>query len=289
MRTRTPSVYFAGGEPTVRKDLPELTRAARDMNYYPIIINTNGSLIERNLKQEKWHTWLADTDIIIVSLDALDLQLLAKMWVYKRPETVLRNLLLLRELAEEMDFKLMVNTVIQPGHTDEARAVLDFANDMGIWFCPVPQNDGPTIHDGLQADEGYRELAETIIARKKEGELIIGSARMNRRLLYSEPLQCRNTLKPHVDLDGRLAWPCKASVNVKPEYVNVLAHENVESLYSAAGKLVNPNGFHGPAKNQCGANCNWAQNYSTDAYAHGLANPLGMVRDVVDFLRPGRA
>jgi len=67
MRTRTPSVYFAGGEPMIRKDLPELTRHARDTGYFPVVINTNGSLLERRLRDASWRTWLADTDVIVVS------------------------------------------------------------------------------------------------------------------------------------------------------------------------------------------------------------------------------
>ena len=42
MRTRTPAVYFAGGEPTARKDLPTLVRRAAELKYYPIVVNTNG-------------------------------------------------------------------------------------------------------------------------------------------------------------------------------------------------------------------------------------------------------
>ena len=103
--------------------------------------------------------------------------------------------------------------------------------------------------------------------------------------MNSEPADCKNTLKPHVDFDGRLAWPCKACVNVKPEYVDVLGHDGVDGLYAAASKLVNPNGFHGPAKNQCGSDCNWAQNYSTDAYAHGLLHPTALLGDIAEFLR----
>ena len=53
MRTGTPSVYFSGGEPTLRKDLPLLTRAARDLDYYPIIVNTNGSVIDRLLERAR--------------------------------------------------------------------------------------------------------------------------------------------------------------------------------------------------------------------------------------------
>jgi hypothetical protein len=108
---------------------------------------------------------------------------------------------------------------------------------------------------------------------------------MIRRLLNSEPLVCRNTLKPHIDFDGRVAWPCKSSVNVKPEYVNVLEHNHVDSLYARASEFVNPNKFHGPARNQCGANCNWAQNYTTDTYAHGLLHPMSLVADIREFLR----
>lgn len=284
MRTRTPSVYFAGGEPTIREDLPELTRHAHALGYYPIIINTNGSLLHRQLRKPQWHDWLANMDIIIVSLDGLDLEMLNGMWVYRRSDDVIRNLLMLRELRDEMGFKLMVNCVIQPGHTDEARAVLDFANDMGIHFCQVPVNVGPVVDGHLLTDPGYAELAETILERKKARYKISGSLRMNRRLLYAEPLNCRNTIKPHIDYDGNLVWPCKACVNVKPDYVNVLKFDHVDDLYRYASSRINPTRFHGPAANQCGANCNWAQNYSTDAYVQGLRNPMSLVRDVFDFL-----
>ncbi len=201
MRTGTSSVYFAGGEPTLRKDLPELTRAARDLDYFPTIVNTNASALDSLLRMESWRGWLADLDILIVSLDALDLELLSRMWVTRKPEKVLRNLLLVRALAEEMDLKLMVNTVIQPGRIEHARDVLDFADDMGLWFCPVPVNVGPRVSGGLQADPAYRDLVELILARKRAGRRISGSLRMNERLLRSAPLQCRNSLKPHIDYE----------------------------------------------------------------------------------------
>jgi hypothetical protein len=80
-----------------------------------------------------------------------------------------------------------------------------------------------------------------------------------------------------------LVWPCKSSVNVAPARVRVLDHEDVDSLYAAASELVDPTRFKGPAKNQCGADCNWAQNYTTDAYRHGLEHPLALLRETVEF------
>ncbi|NOY91467.1 MAG: radical SAM protein [Deltaproteobacteria bacterium] len=283
MRTRTPSVYFAGGEPTLRKDLPELTEEASRLGYYPIVVNTNGSAIDRLLRKSAWRSWLAQTDMVVVSLDGLNLEELSRVWEYDRPEDVLRNLLLLRELADEMRVKLMVNCVIRPGHIAEARAVLDLANDLGIWFCPVPQNVGPRVHGALHESADYQALVETILERKREGLRVTGSLRLLERLLRSEPLTCRNTLKPHIDYDGSLVWPCKSSVNVAPERLRVLDHADVDALYAAASELVDPTRFKGPAKNQCGADCNWAQNYSTDAYRHGLEHPLSLLRETIEF------
>ncbi len=283
MRTRASAVYFAGGEPTVRKDLPTMARAARDMNYHPIIVNTNGSILHKLLEKDAWRTWLADMDQIIVSLDSLDLDSLKSMWVYKKPHDVIRNLLMLRELSEEMNFKLMVNVVIQPDTIEAAGDVIDFVNDLGIWLTVVPMNTGPTIDSAMVDNPAYRALAEKILERKRAGYNIIGSTRFNRRLLFSEKLTCRNTLKPHVDFDGRLVWPCKATVNVEPEYINVLDFEHVDGLYDYASSKISPHNFHGPASNQCGANCNWAQNYSTDAYAHGLVKPTSLVKEMFDF------
>lgn len=284
MRTRTPSVYFSGGEPTGRKDLPELTRTAYELSYYPLIINTNGSLIHRQLAKPAWRRWLADMDIIVVSLDSLDLAELREVWVYKRPEVVVRNLLMLRHLAEKFQFKLLVNTVIEPGKVDQAKDVLDFVNDMGIWFCPVPMNVGPRIHPALPTDPAYRRLSDIILARKRAGYRITGSSRMNERLLRSAKLNCRNTLKPHIDFDGRVGWPCKSAVNVPAQFVDVLQFDHVDDLYEAASKRINPTCFHGPAANQCGGDCNWAQNYTTDAYHHGLENPLSLLGEVAGFL-----
>ena len=285
MRTGTPSVYFSGGEPTLCRDLPRLTRVANDLDYYPIVVNTNGSVVDRLLGLDEWRTWLADTDIVVVSLDALDLPALGRLWDTPHPERVVRNLLLLRRLASSMRIKLMVNTVIQPGMIGHARDVLDFANDLGIWFCPVPMNSGPAIDAGLAADPAYPAFVDLVLERKAAGYPIGGSPRMLRRLLRSEKLVCRNTLKPHVDFDGRLFWPCKASVNVEPEMIDVLSFESVEALYEHARRKIDPTGFHGPGANQCGASCNWAQNYSTDAYVHGLEHPCSLLRDVAEFTR----
>lgn len=283
MRTRASSVYFAGGEPTLRKDLPELVAHARALDYYPIVINTNASAFDRLLTMRSWSTFPRDIDTIVVSLDGLELDWLARTWGTKSPEDVLRNLYLLAELADEYRIKLMVNCVVQPGQVRHARDVLDFARDLGVWFTTVPMNTRATIDGRLLEDAEYRAFAELVLARKREGQRITGSLRMNRRLLFSEPLDCRNTLKPHIDHDGALYWPCKASVAVEPARVPVLDFDHVDTLWAECTSRIDPTRF----SERCGGSCNWAQNYSTDAYAHGLLHPLSLLSEVSGFL--GRA
>ncbi|MBX3268800.1 MAG: radical SAM protein [Sandaracinaceae bacterium] len=280
MRTRCPSVYFAGGEPTLRDDLPELASEARALRYFPIVLNTNGSAIVKRLHHPGFSTLLRDLDLVVVSLDALDPTVLSTMWGYPRPADVLWAIHVLAELRGPLRFRLMVNCVVQPGRVAHARAVLDFARELGIGFAPVPVNVGPAVDATLADDPEYADFVELVLARKREGQVIAGSERMLERLLSSTPLTCRNTLKPHIDHDGKLFWPCKASVAVEPVTLDVRDFAHVDALWAHAAAAIDPRGF----SSRCGARCNWAQNYTTDAYAHGLVEPLSLLREVRGFV-----
>jgi MoaA/NifB/PqqE/SkfB family radical SAM enzyme len=285
MRTGTSAIYWCGGEPTMRKDLPELLDHACDLGYYPNMINTNGSLIHQRLADPQWNKFLRQMDIIIVSLDALNTSKLHKLWGVKKAKQVMINLLLLRELRKQVNFKLAVNTVITPDTIDEARAVFDLACDLDIWFVPVPVNFKHEPNRQLIDNDKYRELSELIIARKKKGYKVIGSPTLLKRLLYAEPYQCLTALKPHVWSNGEICWPCRASANVKPVEINLLDYNSFDEAYEAGRKLINPNFFHGPGKNQCGGQCSWMQNYTTSRYLDGITNPIssGFISELKEF------
>ena len=227
--------------------------------------------------------------MVVVSLDGLHLERLRSLWGTPRPRQVVVNLLLLRELRRVTAFKLAVNTVITPGSIDEADAVLDLACDLGIWFVPVPVNVGHRPNRELLQNSSYVALAEKILERKRQGHRIIGSSRLLKQLLYAEPYQCLTALKPHVWSDGRLCWPCRASVNVRPEDIDHLAYRTFDEAYEAGRRIIKPDFFHGPARNQCGGECAWMQNYTTARYLEGLDHPLssGMAGETLEFaLRP---
>ena len=283
MRTGTSAIYFCGGEPTLRNDLPELTRSAWDLGYFPLMINTNAALLHRRLAAPAWSDWLARMDIVICSLDSLDPARLDALYVTSDGEDVVRNVVALSHLAEHTGTKVVVNCILRPGQIDSAEAVFEWANRMGIWFVPVPLNHGPSAMGGLLEDQSYRKLVGRILDHKSRGGRVVGSRRMLERMLCQAPIRCLPSLKAHVDPDGSLWWPCKPSAGVEPVKVPILDHDSVDAAWAAGRRLIEPNGFHGPGEGQCGADCGWAQNYAADLYAEGLVHPLRLAGAIRDF------
>lgn len=282
------AVYFCGGEPTLRKELPELAEYANRIGYFPLMINTNGSRFHVILKDPRYSRLLKNLDIIIVSLDALDLEKLSGVWGVKKSlcEQVVVNILSLRRLQEKVRFKLMVNTVITPETIDEADSILDWANDMDIWYSPVPMNRGPVIDPGLASSLEYSALCDKIVSRKKKGFKILGSSRLINGLVRGEKIECFPSLIPHVDGDGYTYWPCKASSNIKPVKLNVLDYRSFDELYMVAEEMISVKEIHGNGPGQCGSDCHWMQNHVSDALAKGIAKPIrsGALLDIFEFI-----
>jgi MoaA/NifB/PqqE/SkfB family radical SAM enzyme len=291
MRTGTSAVYFCGGEPTLDRDLPRFTEAAWQMGYKPLMINSNGSLFHKTLRRPEWRHWLRQMDIIIISVDGLSVPRLRDMWGTDQVEDVFVNLLLLRELRRHVDFKLCVNTVIAPDTIDMAADVLDWANDLGVWFVPVPVHyhdhgaEGFSFKRDMIDRADYRALAERILERKRQGYPIIGTERILRMLLYVEPYTCLPTLRPHVDPDGRIAWPCRGPKHGSPIGINLLDHRTVDECWAAAQTQKDATNFHGDGPNQCGDLCAWMQNYTTARYHEALVDPLGagLISEIREF------
>lgn len=283
MRSGTSAIYFCGGEPTLRNDLPSLTRSAWDLGYFPLMINTNAALLHRRLANPEWSDWLARMDIVICSLDSLDPGHLDGLYVTDEGEHVIRNVSALARLAEHTGTKVVVNCILRPGNIDHAEAVFDWARRLGIWFVPVPLNHGPSATHDLLEDPDYRRLVQRILREKGRGGRILGSQRLLERLLNQVPIKCLPSLKAHVDPDGSVWWPCKPCVNVEPIKVPVLGHRTLDEVWAEGRRLIDPSGFHGPGDDQCGANCGWAQNYAGDLYAFGLEHPLSLLGAIRDF------
>ncbi|MHA1733341.1 MAG: radical SAM protein [Promethearchaeota archaeon] len=267
------ALYFCGGEPTLRKDLPELLDHATRRNMFNMI-NTNGSLVGDLLLKPGYEKFLAQMDVVILSLDSLSVRQLADMYRVGEPAArkVLRNLLALKVLQNYVPFKLVANTVITRDNVGESHDILDFCNDLGITFSPVSANKGHEPDWELVRSPGYRELVAAILSRARGGYPMIASPGMLERLLLVKGFRCFPTVFDHVDHDGGAFWPCKAYPGAVK--VPVLAHRSVRGVHAAGSELVDPYNFHGHGPNQCGGDCAWMQNCVTDAYGRALTRGI---------------
>jgi len=292
MREATSAIMFCGGEPTIDPDFPKFTDAAWRLGYHPLMMNTNGFVLHKALQRPEWRHWLSQIDTIVYSLDGLCVPRLRGLWGIQKVEQVMVNLLMLRELRRSVDFKLVVNTVIGPDSIEMASDVLDFVNDLGdVWFVPVPlhchghEAEGFSFGRDLVERRDYQELAGRMLERKKQGHLMVGTHRLLDMLVHVKPYTCLPTLRPHVDPDGQVAWPCRGPKHCDPVYVNLLDYASVDECWEAANRLKSATHFHGPRPEQCGDRCAWMQNYTTARYHEFLTDVMhaGLLQEIKEF------
>jgi len=276
------AIYFCGGEPTIRKDLPELLDYSTKLNMFNMI-NTNGSLLGDLLVKPRYMNFLLQMDVIIISLDSLNIKDLSRMYEVneKISRNVLKNLLALKILQNYVPFKLVANTVITKETIEESFDILDFCNDLRITFSPVSSNIGHEADPELLEDPNYKKLTQKIIERANQGYPMIASARMLNKLLNFKGFDCYPVVFDHIDYNGEVFWPCKAYQHAA--MINVLKYKNIKKVHKAACKLINPTNFHGTGPKQCQGNCAWMQNCVTDTYAYALSKGIfdsGVLKEI---------
>lgn len=279
------AIYFCGGEPTIRKDLPELLDYSTKLNMFNMI-NTNGSLIGDLLLKPNYKKFLSQMDVIIISLDSLSIPQLSEMYEVKDEisRKVIRNLLTLRILQNYVPFKLTANTVITEDTIEESFDILDFCNDLGITFSPVAANVRHEPNYELLKNPRYQTLVTKIIERSNQGFPMIASARMFERLLRAGEFKCYPSVFDHIDYTGELFWPCKTYPDVA--MINVLNYKNLREVHKAAEKLINPTNFHGDGPNQCKGHCKWMQDCICDTYGTALQGLFasGVLKEMIGLI-----
>ncbi|TFF86735.1 MAG: radical SAM protein [Promethearchaeota archaeon] len=281
MRTGTSSVYFCGGEPTLRKDLPFFIDKAWNMGFWPVAINTNASVLHKKLLKPEWSNVLRQLDIMVISLDALDIDLLNNLYQVKMGRTVIRNILLLRYLSDYVPIFMVVNVVISRDNILEAEAVLDWCNDLDIPYAIVPAQVKSGADPKVMQDPNYKKLAKKVLQRQQEGYRFYAPPYLLRKILYQEPHECFKSCCPHIFPNGTLYWPCQASVNVKPVKLKVLDYKTLPELYKEANKRIAAYNFHGSGPNQCGGSCGWYQIYGTEVVGKvARENPIRLLQEI---------
>lgn len=154
-----------GGEPLLRKDLPEILAYAKKMGLVNMLV-TNGFLL-----REKHKEILPFTDFIAVSIDSND-DLHDKMRGIKGiRERAIEGIRLCREHGPKT--KIMVNTVINRLNYNKIEDLLKLSKELGVvhTFEPIDVTEDyfKTANDFMPTMEQLKEAFSKIIALKKKG------------------------------------------------------------------------------------------------------------------------
>lgn len=208
-------VELSGGEPFLRRDLPEIIELVDGMGLL-FTFNTNGTAISADgLKALAGARGLLQ---VAVSLDSLD----REKYAYLRGRDLLpRALDGLEQLrGARLKAPLKLNLALSGRNASEAPAILDFARRRGLFLSAFPVNQGPGAHRsecaGLRWEAAEREAAAAVFddfaRRRRRGEPLWEPSAFYRtaaRFLRGEPLPACGAGRLFVDVraDGSVA-PC---------------------------------------------------------------------------------
>lgn len=157
-----------GGEPLMRKELPEFLRHSRENGMFTVVI-TNGSLLA-----ERCDEIAAHTDLIIVSLDSHD-----------GLHDEMRGLNGIRLKAingirqcKKLKMRVMINTVVSRLNLDKTDEMVKLSGDLGVPIAFEPLNVYPGYNEHLKpSDAEINIVFSRLIKYKQSGYKIANSTR----------------------------------------------------------------------------------------------------------------
>jgi MoaA/NifB/PqqE/SkfB family radical SAM enzyme len=204
IRPRNPALNLTGGEPLLHPGLPEILERAHDLGFHPLLLSTNGLLIERVADR------LALLDHLVISLDSTDESVGDAMTrVPGSTRRILAAIGRCAALARRDGFALSLHAVLAPETLGGLEDVLRLCEELGLSLSVSPEH-GRFLPDArLRGDPAYRARVDDLIGWKRAGRPVAASLGYLRRIRDFTPHGCYPFLSPRVEPDGRVYFPCQ--------------------------------------------------------------------------------
>ncbi len=210
IRKLVSTLYVSGGEPLTLRDIEQRLDIARELQFWPVLMNTNATLLHRH-----WGV-LQRIDTLVVSLHTTDPAKLAAIYKTTTPGQAKKALENIKEAARRAQVpgnaQVMANCVLTPDNVFDADGVLDFCLQHNIELAVVPAIVGqkPLIESGPeeQRDAYVRFLNRVIAQKKRSRRSIQGTVKYLEGLRDLRKFKCRPDGMMPVSPDGYLVHPC---------------------------------------------------------------------------------
>jgi MoaA/NifB/PqqE/SkfB family radical SAM enzyme len=205
VRKDVSNIYFEGGEPLLRKDIIEVLKHCRDLNYDVLALTTNGILLPKYPKIVEYLNYLT---ISIDSFDEKKNDALSgvKAGTTKKLISIINEY---KELQKNNKFTLLLNSVITPHNIPDIYDIMYFCFENNIGFSVIGQMSDFQPVKALRNNPEYHKLVNDILKYNKKGYPVLGMPDYTRTLLTFQKHKCFPTLIPTIYPNGDLLYPCE--------------------------------------------------------------------------------
>lgn len=191
---------FEGGEPFIRKDLPEILRLSHDRFFTSVV--TNGWMLKDRINEVKDYI-----DYLFVSIDGVGEthdNLRGMKGSFERARMGIE--------AASSIIPTALSTTITSENTDQVDKVVDFAKQVGVSVSFQVAYDYSTAEKMSPSGPALKSAILKLLELKKNGEPIIESRDYFEAVLNSWydgiGWECKPWLTLNIDPRGRLVLPC---------------------------------------------------------------------------------
>ncbi|WP_425272753.1 pyrroloquinoline quinone biosynthesis protein PqqE [Rahnella woolbedingensis] len=231
-------IGFSGGEPLVRKDLPELIRAARDLGFYTNLITSGIGLTEKKIDAFAQ----AGLDHIQISFQASDEELNAALAGNAK---AFQQKLAMAKAVKAHGYPMVLNFVLHRHNIDQINKIIDLsieleADDVELATCQF-YGWAQLNREGLLPTREQIARAEDVVHQYREK--MVGTGNLANLLFvtpdyYEErPKGCMGgwgAIFLSVTPEG-MALPCHSARQLPVEFPSVLENTLQEIWYDSFG------------------------------------------------------
>jgi radical SAM protein with 4Fe4S-binding SPASM domain len=237
-------VHFSGGEPVIRKDMPDLIAHASELGF-KMRMHSNGALLTTPKLEELWEAGLRQ---VLVSLDGPAEQ---HDWHRQRQGLWSKTIAGIRN-AVALGFNVRVNSVATARNVDDIAGLMPLVMELGAAtfsvFYMIPVGRGAQHLDLMVRPQRWRafidEMHEAAAVHRPQMEVTVekvfswqddweadglGGGRGDSCLGFLDKCNYVNVLA-----DGTV-WPCVCMIDVAPPLGNVYERPLSEILHDPAG------------------------------------------------------
>ena len=229
---------FSGGEPLVRKDLPELIRAARDLGFYTNLITSGIGLTEKKIDAFAE----AGLDHIQISFQASDETLNAAL---AGSQKAFQTKLAMAKAVKAHGYPMVLNFVLHRHNIDQTDRIIDLsieleADDVELATCQF-YGWAQLNREGLLPTRDQIARAEAVVQRYREAMTTSGNLA---NLLFVTPDYYEERPKGCMGGWGAIflsvtpegmALPCHSARQLPIAFPSVLEHSLQEIWYESFG------------------------------------------------------